>query len=91
MYTSVLINLFRDVFLLLGIIIVMLKMDMRLALVSFVAIPLIIMSTGIYQRYGRPAYREVRLKLSEVNSRLQEDLSGMKVILLFNRQSGKWQ
>ncbi|MEW6660850.1 MAG: ABC transporter ATP-binding protein [Bacillota bacterium] len=89
MYTSVLVNLFRDVFLLLGIVIVMLKLDPFLALISFTGIPVVLIAAAFYQRYARAAYRQVRTSLARLNAFLSEHLSGMRIIQVFNRQQAK--
>jgi len=86
MYSEVLIYLLKDVFMLLGIMAVMLSLNWQLALISFTTVPLVLLSTAMYQRYGRPAYRRVRLKLAEVNSLLQEHISGIRVIKIFARE-----
>lgn len=90
MYTEVLVNLFKDAFLLAGIIIVMLSLNMHLALISFTVIPIIIVSTIIFKKYDRNAYRSVRLKLARINSSLSENISGMKIVQIFHREDKKF-
>ena len=84
MYTSVLVNLFKDVFLIIGIIIVMLRLDYRLALVSYALLPFIIFATMLFRKYAMEAYRKLRIALAKINATLSENLSGMKVIHLFS-------
>lgn len=88
-YTSVLVNLFRDVFLLAGIIIVMLKLDPFLALVSFTGVPVIIAAAALYQHFARAAHRQVRTTLARLNAFLSEHITGVRVIQVFNRQQAK--
>lgn len=90
MYTAVLVNLFKDIFLLLGIIIIMLKMNWQVALVSFTVIPLIAISAAIFRKESRKAYRQVKVKLAKINSTLSENISGMKIIQMFSREDFKY-
>ena len=90
MYTGVLVNLFKDVFLLVGIIAVMLKMNFKLALVSFTVIPLIILAAAIFRLKARDAYRLVRVKLAKINATLSENISGMKIIQIFKKEDFKY-
>lgn len=91
MYTSVLVNLFKDAFLLLGIMCMMLSMNVRLALISFSVIPVIIAFTIIFKKYDREAYREVRAKLSKINSNLSENISGMRLVQIYNKEDKKYR
>ncbi len=84
MYTSVLVNLFKDVFLIVGIIVVMLRLDYRLALVSYALLPFIIFATMLFRKYAMEAYRKLRIALAKINATLSENISGMKVIHLFS-------
>lgn len=84
MYTSVLVNLFKDVFLIIGIIVVMLRLDYRLALVSYALLPFIIFATMLFRKYAMEAYRKLRIALAKINATLSENISGMKVIHLFS-------
>ena len=86
MYTSVLVNLFRDLFLLLGIIIIMLRLNLQLALISFSLIPLVLLATWFFRSRVREAYREVRTRLAKINTSLNENLSGMRTIHVFHRE-----
>lgn len=90
MYTGVLVNLFKDVFMLVGIIIVMLKMNFKLALVSFTVIPLIVLAAAIFRVKAREAYRQVRVKLAKINATLSENISGMRVIQIFKKETFKY-
>lgn len=87
MYTSVLVNLFKDFFLLGGIMIVMIQIDLQLALLSFSLIPVIIMVSVFFRKYIREVYRLSRLQLAKINSNLNENISGMQTIQLFNKES----
>lgn len=91
MYSGVIVTLFKDFFLIIGIIIVMLRLHPVLALISFIVIPLILLATIIYQIHARQAFRAIRRSLAEVNSFLQEHLSGMRIIQSFNKEPFKYE
>lgn len=91
MYTSVLVNLFKDLFLLIGIIVVMLSLNLQLALITFSMIPVILMASYFFRSKVREAYREVRTKLAKVNASLNENLSGMRTIHVFKREQQQYQ
>jgi ATP-binding cassette subfamily B multidrug efflux pump len=86
MFTSVLVNLFKDILLLVGILILLLYLDRELALVSFSVLPLIFLTTLFFSRKARDAFREIRLRIAQMNAFLQENFSGIKVIQLFRRE-----
>jgi len=86
MFTSVLINLLKDIFLVIGIIILLLQLHRELALVSFSVIPFIFATTLFFSRQARDAFREIRLKIAQMNSFFNENFSGIKVVQLFQRE-----
>jgi ABC-type multidrug transport system fused ATPase/permease subunit len=86
MFTSVLIHLFKDILLLIGIIIILLRLNRELALISFSVLPVIFVTTLFFSRQARDAFREIRLKIAQMNSFLQENLSGIRVVQLFRRE-----
>ncbi len=91
MFTSVIINLFKDIFLLAGIVLAMLQMDRRLAVVSMITLPLIGAATVLFRIRARQAYRQVRVKLAAINTDLQENISGMRIIQIFNQQLNQYR
>ncbi|MCK4258268.1 MAG: ABC transporter ATP-binding protein [Halanaerobiales bacterium] len=91
MYTGVLVNLFKDVFMLVGILAVMLRLDFKLALYSFTVLPLILISTVIFRSKARQAYREVRTRLAGLNSSFAENITGMKLVQIFNQEKKKYK
>ena len=91
MYTAVLVNLFKDVLMLCGIIIIMLKMNVQVALVSFLIMPLIIVSASIFRVQARNAYRQTRVKLAKINAALSENISGMRIIQIFSKEGYKYK
>jgi ABC-type multidrug transport system fused ATPase/permease subunit len=86
MFTSVLINLLKDVLLVFGIILLLLHLNRELALVSFSVIPLIFVTALIFSRLARDVFREIRLKIAQLNSFFHENFSGIKVVQLFRRE-----
>jgi ABC-type multidrug transport system fused ATPase/permease subunit len=86
MFTSVLINLLKDILLVIGIVILLLHFNRELALVSFMVIPLIVITTLFFSHRARDAFREIRLKIAQMNSYFHENFSGIKVIQLFRRE-----
>ncbi|MGV8148248.1 MAG: ABC transporter ATP-binding protein [Alkaliphilus sp.] len=91
MYSGVLVNLFNDIFLLIGIILVMIHLDVKLALLSFIVIPIIVVSTLIFRIKARKVYRTIRLKIAKINSALNENLTGMKTIHVFKREKQQFK
>ena len=79
--------IFGDVLLLVGIAGVLFWLDWRLALVSFSIVPLIILLTSWFRARVRGSFREVRVKIARINAFLQEHITGMPVVQLFNREA----
>lgn len=86
MFTSGVVAIFEDIFVLTFILVIMLFIDWRLALITFAVLPLIVYSTGIFRRKVRESYRGTRTAIARINSYLQEHVSGMVVLQLFNRE-----
>jgi ATP-binding cassette subfamily B multidrug efflux pump len=86
MFTSVLVHLLKDILLLIGIVIILLHLNQELALVSFSVVPLIFITTRLFSHQARDAFREIRLKIAQMNAFLQENLSGIKAVQIFQRE-----
>jgi ATP-binding cassette subfamily B protein len=86
MFTSGVVSIFEDLFVLAGIIAIMLCMNWKLALITFAVLPLIIYSTKIFRDKVRDSYRRIRIAIARINAYLQEHVSGMVVLQLFNRE-----
>src|SRR5439155_6827469 len=86
MFTAGVVSIFEDVFVLAGIVGIMLKMNWRLALITFAVLPLIGIATNIFRHKVRDSYRRIRVAIARINSYLQEHVSGMVVLQLFNRE-----
>lgn len=91
MYSSVLVTLFKDVFLLIGIVITMLNMNVKLALFSLSVLPFIIIASIIFRMNIRRVYRTVRVQLARINSSLNENITGMKTIHIFKKENKKFR
>lgn len=87
LFSSGVVTVFGDVFTLGAIMVMMLAMDWRLALVAFAVIPLVWLTASVFRRMVRQAFRDIRVRLARLNSFLQEHLSGMRVVQLFNREA----
>src|SRR3954447_21852294 len=87
MFTSGVVSIFGDIFTLLGIMIVLVAMDWRLAIVAFAVLPLIAMVTPWFRRNVREAYRTVRTWVARINAFLQEHITGMSTVQLFRREA----
>ncbi len=86
MFTSGVVSIFEDVFVLAGIIAIMLRMNAKLALITFAVLPLIAYATKIFRDKVRDSYRRIRVAIARINAYLQEHVSGMVVLQLFNRE-----
>src|SRR5438105_1831702 len=85
MFTAGFVAIFGDVFVLLGIVGVLFWMNWRMALVLFSITPLILLVSVWFRRGARITYRSVRVRIAAINAFLQEHISGMATVQLFNR------
>ncbi len=86
LFTSGVVTIFGDVLTLVGIMVVMLGMNWRLALVAFAVLPLIALVTQWFRRNVRESYRVVRGWIARINAFLQENITGMATVQLFRRE-----
>jgi ATP-binding cassette subfamily B protein len=86
MFTSGVVAIFEDVFVLAGIVLIMLGMNWWLALITFSVLPLIFWATMVFRKSVRDSYRRIRTAIARINSYLQEHVTGMVVLQLFNRE-----
>ncbi|MDD4000503.1 MAG: ABC transporter ATP-binding protein [Bacilli bacterium] len=89
MYTSVIVNLLKNVFTIVGVVGAMLILNAKLTLLVLILSPLLVVISFIFRRNSRKAYREVRNNLTNVNTFLSENISGMKVTQVFNQEVKK--
>jgi len=86
MFTSGVLAIFEDVFVLLFIVLIMLKMNLWLALITLSVLPAILYATQLFRVYVRDSYRRIRAAIAHINAYTQEHVSGMSVVQLFNRE-----
>ncbi|HEY6307107.1 MAG TPA: ABC transporter ATP-binding protein [Candidatus Angelobacter sp.] len=86
MFTAGVVSIFEDVFILGAIVVVMLRMQWRLALITFAVLPLIFWVTMMFRKSVRDSYRRIRVAIARINAYLQEHVTGMVVLQLFNRE-----
>jgi ATP-binding cassette subfamily B protein len=87
LFTSGVVTVFGDVFTLVGIMVVMLWMNWRLAVVAFCVLPLIVLITQWFRRNVRESYRIVRGWIARINAFLQENITGMSTVQMFRREA----
>ncbi len=87
---SGLVTVAGDVVILLGVVVVMFLVNWQLALVSLAVLPLILLASFFFQKLMRTTYRQQRVRIARVNAFLQENISGMLVVQLFNREKKKF-
>src|SRR5216110_2694150 len=86
MFTSGVVSIFEDVFVIAGILTVILCVNWKLALITFAVVPLIFTATNIFRNRVRDSYRRIRVAIARINAHLQEHVSGVVVLQLFNRE-----
>ena len=87
LFASGIITVFSDLFTLVGIMVIMLSMNWRLALITFTVLPLIVVITQWFRRHVRESYRVVRGWVARINAFLQENITGMSTVQLFRREA----
>lgn len=91
MFTNSIVNLVRYILMILVMGVALFVIEWKMALITMITVPFIITASLLFRKYSRKAYREVRNNVSEVNSYLSENLSGMKITQVFNQQDKKIQ
>jgi ATP-binding cassette subfamily B multidrug efflux pump len=91
MFTAGVVSIFEDIFVLAGILIIMLNMSWRLALITFAVLPLIFYATSLFRRAVRDSYRRIRVAIARINAYLQEHVTGIVVLQLFNREKRSYE
>jgi ATP-binding cassette, subfamily B, multidrug efflux pump len=86
LFSSGLVSVFGDVFTLTGIIVAMLILDWRMALITLMVLPFIALATGVFRLKARDSYRRVRIAIAKINAFLNEHITGMPVVQLYNRE-----
>lgn len=91
MYSGILVRLFRNIIKIIGLAIVMLTLDLRLALFSFILLPVVAALTVCFRKIARKTYRITRTRLTDLNTFLSENISGMRIIQIFGREKRKYE
>ncbi len=91
LFTSVISMIFKDLFLLVGIAAVMLAINWKLALVSFTVLPLVVYASINFSRRARDIFRDLRIKVAEINTRFAETIGGIRVIQLFGQEINNYR
>ena len=91
MFTNILVNLFKNAFIIVGVLTAMLCLNYGLTLMVLCFVPFIVLFTVIFRKFSRKAYRKVKDGTTDINTFLSEHLSGMKIIQIFNREQRKKQ
>ncbi len=89
MFTNLLVNLCKNAFIVIGIFIAMLSISYELTLMVSCFVPFVILFTVIFRKFSRRAYRRVKDRTTDINTYLSENLSGMKITQIFNREDAK--
>ena len=90
MFTHIIVNLVKNVFVILGVLVAMLCLNYALTLMVLCFVPFIVLFTVIFRKFSRKAYRKVKDGTTDINTFLSENLSGMKIIQVFNREERKF-
>jgi ATP-binding cassette, subfamily B, multidrug efflux pump len=91
MFTAGVVSIFEDIFVLAGIVAIMLNMSWKLALITFAVLPVIFFATSLFRKAVRESYRRIRIAIARINAYLQEHLTGIVVLQLFNREKRSYE
>ncbi|MDL1981721.1 MAG: ABC transporter ATP-binding protein/permease [Deltaproteobacteria bacterium] len=91
LFTSVISFVFKDIFLLFGIMFVLITINWKLALISFVVFPFVLYASLYFSSLARDAFRVLRIKVAEINTKFSETIAGIKVIQLFLREKDNYR
>ena len=89
MFTNLLVNLLKNICVILGVLVAMLLLNYELTLMVLCFVPFIILFTVIFRKFSRKAYRRVKDGTTDINTYLSENLSGIKITQIFNREARK--
>lgn len=90
-FTSGVVAIFLDLFTLVGIMIVLCYLNLRLAVVTFTVLPFLFVAAMIFRTRVRQTYRDVRKRIAAINAFLQENITGMSVVQIFNREREQYE
>ena len=90
LFSTILVKLFKNVVKIIGYAVVMLSINVKMASISFLLLPLVAILTFVFRHLSRKAYQITRNKITELNTFLSEHISGMKLIQIFAREKEKY-
>ncbi len=91
MFTNLLVNFVKNIFVIIGVFAAMLVLSYELTLMILCFVPFIVLFTVIFRKFSRRAYRKVKDCTTDINTYLSENLSGIKITQIFNREEVKMQ
>ena len=91
MFTNVLVNMIRNIFMIVGVLTAMLLLNWAFTLVVLCFVPFLVLFTVIFRKFTRRAYRRVKDRTTDINTYLSENLSGIKITQIFNQEGRKLQ
>ncbi len=91
MFTNILVQLIKNIFLILGVLLAMLILNYALTLMVLCFVPFVVLFTVIFRKFARKVYRKVKDCTTDINTYLSENLSGIKITQIFNREDRKMQ
>lgn len=89
MFTDVFLNMFKDIFLIIGIVFVMFRLNVKLALISMIVVPAIILITYFFKGKIKANFKVVKNLIGRINGFFAENISGMKIVQIFHREEAK--
>ncbi|MBE6542257.1 MAG: ABC transporter ATP-binding protein [Ruminococcaceae bacterium] len=91
MFTNLLVNLVKNSFIIIGVFVAMLCLNYMLTLMVLCFVPFIVLFTVIFRKFSRKAYRKVKDGTTDINTFLSENMSGIKITQIFNREEKKYE
>lgn len=91
MFTNILVQLFKNVFIIVGVLLAMLLLNYQLTLMVLCFVPFVVFFTVIFRVFARKVYRKVKDGTTDINTFLSENLSGIKITQIFNREQAKME
>ncbi len=89
MFTNLLVNFVKNIFVIIGVFAAMFCLNYALTLMVLCFVPFIVFFTGVFRKFSRRAYRKVKDATTDINTYLSENLSGIKITQIFNREDAK--
>ena len=86
MFTAILINLFKDIFLLLGILLLLINIHFKMAIICLTLVPIVFIVALLFSHMARDAFRITREKIAQINATIQESIAGIRLIQIFLRE-----